>query len=100
MTHQLYLDINENRNTKTSAAANNKEIPNYNLFRFYYDDAQKNLFVNYIKPIFQTWDVKTIKNLRKYFESYIGGATQVCGKPSENMKMPYLVKNYKRMSSI
>lgn len=99
MTHQLYLDINENKQ-KTGASANNKEIPNYNQFRFYYDDAQKNLYVNYIKPIFQTWDFKTIKNLRKYFEGFTSGAIQMCAKPIENAKLPYLVKNYKRMSSI
>ena len=62
MTHQLYIDINENKTSRAGHNTGIKEIPNYNLFRFNYDDKAQNLYINFVKPIFQNWDYRTIKH--------------------------------------
>lgn len=96
MTHQLILDINETKNNRTNQNSSGNTISNYNLFRMYYDPSTKNLYVNFVNPIYQNWDSRTIKNLRKYFDNYTSG-NATTSRQNNTERPSFLQRNKKRM---
>lgn len=71
------------------------------MFRFNFDNLSKILYINYVNPIFQTWDFKTIKHLRKYFGDYTSSSTPFGGRNTYyTERSAFLPKNYKKMIGV
>ena len=62
----------------------------------YYDPSTKNLYVNFVNPIYQNWDSRTIKNLRKYFDNYTSG-NATTSRQNNTERPSFLQRNKKRM---